>query len=259
MPYFDPYFWDRMKFRSVLAILILVSGSSAGAWAQQPDHRGEVITEVPEWRGVKASAPIPSWMHILNEGGSDGAGLCVIASNVIDGTYQDVPGLNEGKESPVWLLAKKRPGGYYPSKLEALFREAGLQTAWFSAEGSADELLPVIEYYTGQGIPVGVTMNTGRFYQYQTIAHMVSCLHLDANWACIVDNNNPGYYHWMPRDEFARRLTGGRVGWIVALLKLATSETAFMLVYAAAGALIAAAFVLVFSTLGALIFLPRRQ
>jgi len=240
------------------AILVLLAGFAGGASAQQPDHRGEVITEEPEWRGVKASAPIPTWQHILNEGGSDGAGLCVIATNVIDGAYQDVEGLNAGKESPVWLMAKKRPGGYYPSKLEALFREAGLETAWFSAEGRAEELLPVIEYYTGQGIPVGVTMNTGRFYQYQTIAHMVSCLHLDANWACIVDNNNPGYYHWMPREEFARRLTGGRVGWIVALLKLATSETAVLLVYVAAGALVAAAALLALSTLGAFLLFPRR-
>lgn len=246
-----------MRNRRGVLLLVLLATWAVETRAQQPDHRGEVITEVPEWRGVRANAPIPSWMHILNEGGSDGAGLCVIASNVIDGAYQDVPGLNEGKESPVWLMAKKRPGGYYPSKLEALFREAGLTTAWFSAEGSADELLPVIEYYTKQGVPVGVTMNTGRFYYYQPIAHMVSCIHLDETWACIVDNNNPGYYHWMPRAEFARRLTGGRVGWIVALLKLATSETAVLLVYAAAGALIAAALVLAVSSLGAFLFLPR--
>lgn len=248
-----------MKIRRGVVGLVLLAGFAGDAGAQTPDHRGEVITEEPEWRGVKASAPIPSWMHILNEGGSDGAGLCVIATNVIDGAYQDVPGLNEGKESPVWLMAKRRPGGYYPSKLESLFREAGLQTAWFSAEGSAEELLPVIEYYTGQGIPVGVTMNTGRFYKYQTIAHMVSCIHLDAEWACIVDNNNPGYYHWMPRDEFARRLTGGSVGWVVALLKLAYSETAGLPIYAAAGALIGAALILVFSALGAFLFIPRRQ
>lgn len=229
-------------------------------YAQQPDHRGEVVTTEPEWRGVKANAPIPPYMHILNEGGSDGAGLCVIASNVIDGAYQDVPGLNEGKESPVWLMAKKRPGGYYPDKLERLFREAGLETAWFSAEGSADELLPVIEFYTKQGVPVGVTMNTGQLYYYQTIAHMVSCIHLDETWACIVDNNNPGKYHWMPRAEFARRLTGGNVGWIVALLKLASSETAALLIYAAAGVFFAAAVILIGSSLvGALVAVFSRR
>ncbi len=247
-----------MIHRRGVLLLVLLAGIAGTSSGQTPDHRGEVVTDVPEWQGVKANAPIPGYMHILNEGGSDGLGLCVIASNVIDGTYQDVEGLNAGKDSPVWLMAKARPGGYYPSKLEALFREAGLQTAWFSAEGSTDELLPIIEHYTRQGIPVGVTMNTGALYKYKPIAHMVSCIHLDDQWACIVDNNNPGYYHWMPRDEFARRLTGGTVGWIVALLKLAYAETAGMIVYAAAGALIAAACLLAFAALATLLFAPRR-
>lgn len=33
-------------------------------------------------------------------------------------------------------------------------------------------------------------------------AHMVNLVHLDSNWACLLDNNNPGNYKWVPRAAF---------------------------------------------------------
>ena len=71
----------------------------------------EYETSTPAFRGRTASAYIPPGMHIENEGGIDGAGLCVIASNVLDGVFQRVPELRDGKNSATWKAAKRAPGG----------------------------------------------------------------------------------------------------------------------------------------------------
>ena len=49
---------------------------------------------------------------------------------------------------------------------------------------------------------------------------MVSLVHLDSQYACVLDNNYPGVdqYEWMSVDEFLRTFTGGRSGWAVVLL-----------------------------------------
>lgn len=174
------------------------------------DRRGEVVTEVPEYRGVRANAPIPAELHVQNEGGSDGAGLCVIASILANGRFQGVPGLDAGKASKLWQAAKAAPGGYYPEKLEELIKRVLPGERWFSWEGDGTDL---VEEYSRQGYPVGGTMNTGAFYSYQPIHHMISVIHMDDEWACVVDNNNPGKYHWMPRAEYDRRFVDGPKGW----------------------------------------------
>jgi hypothetical protein len=217
-----------------LAAMALMLAASVAAHGQDSD-RWEVQTTEPVFKGTHANAPIPGWLHILNEGGSDGAGLCVIASNVIDGTYQEVPEFAGGKSSKIWTLAKSKPGGYYPAKLEKLFTDSGMVTKWFQAEGSAAQLLPVIEYYTRAGVPCGTTMSYGKEYG-QSIHHMVSTIHLDSTLACIVDNNFPGKYFWMSRAEYARRLIDGPAGWVVVLLRAKEIAT-----YAAFGAAVVVA------------------
>lgn len=202
-----------MKIRSLgrsAALLLAALFLHAPTWAQSPDSHGEVVTLEPEYNGVKANAPIPPEMHVKNEGGSDGAGLCVISSILVNGMEQNVPGLESGKGSLLWRTAKSRPGGYYPGKLETLLKEVMPGEKWFSWEGEGTDL---VEEYSRQGYPVATTTNTGALYGYQSIHHMISNAHLDANWACIVDNNDPGKYHWMPRAEFDRRFVDGAQGW----------------------------------------------
>jgi hypothetical protein len=150
-------------------------------------------------------------MHQRNTGGSDGAGLCVIASLVTNGNYQGV-----GPEvRKLWEEAQRRPGGYIPSKLDGLIRDVapGLKYAQYEGTDPAP-----LERWSEAGYPVGVTYGTGRLYGYRRIAHMVSLSHLDPRWAAIIDNNNPGKWSWMPAPEFARRwtLSGGQ-GWAVLL------------------------------------------
>ncbi|WP_165073300.1 hypothetical protein [Paludisphaera rhizosphaerae] len=231
-------------FARILFMLATVAATALPAWAGT-----EVWTNEPVYQGVKANAPIPTWQHILNEGGIDRAGLCVIASNTANGLYQDVPEFRDGKGSAVWKLAKSREGGYYPEKLEKLFRDAGLKTAWFQAEGDAKSLCAVIEKYNAAGLPVGVTMNYGEKYG-QAIHHMVSLIHIDKSLVCIVDNNFPGQYMWISRAEFERRLIDGPTGWVVALLWVKTAVKwaviAAALVIAAGGAALMFAAVVAF-------------
>jgi hypothetical protein len=80
-----------------------------------------------------------------------------------------------------------------------------------SYEGRDIDWMPAV---LAQGIPIGVTYGTGRLYEYERIAHMVSLVHLDDQLAGIVDNNAPYWVAWMPRAEFARRFTlGSEYGW----------------------------------------------
>lgn len=180
----------------------------------------EYETAEPVFQGRRANAYIPPGMHIQNEGGIDGAGLCVIASNVLDGVFQRVPELRDGKNSATWKAAKRAPGGYNDSKLKRLWDRVGMRTPYASVTGSVAEVCAVVEYYTRLGIPTATTMNTGARYGYMWIAHMVTTIHLDDEWACVVDNNYPNVYFWMPRAEYESRLVSGGVGWVVVLLWL---------------------------------------
>jgi hypothetical protein len=181
-------------------------------FAQTPDSRGEVALTSPSYQGTEANAPIPPEMHIRNEGGSDRQGLCVIASSIINGEYQGVPGIaGLGKDSRLWQAAKQRPGGYFPEKLTKLIDEV-LPGEKYANYLQADA--GILDRLSAEGYPIGATMNTGQLYNYQHIAHMISLVHYQTDrWACVVDNNDPGKYHWMPAKEFERRWKDRGTGW----------------------------------------------
>lgn len=201
-----------MIIRLVLALIVF----SAAARAQVPEGRNEIVTLEPRLGDVTANAPIPTWLHQRNEAGRDGAGLCVFCSLLVDGMYQRVPALLDGKDSPFWRAAKARDGGAYPAKLEAFLREFLPDERWVSWEGKTTDL---IESYNRRGLPVGVTINTGELYDWRPIHHMVSLVHLDDDLACYVDNNDPGKYHWINRAEFDARFVDGDTGWFVVFLR----------------------------------------
>ncbi|WP_406698602.1 hypothetical protein V5E97_06930 [Singulisphaera sp. Ch08] len=185
------------------------------ALAQTPDHRGEAVTKSTMYRGVKADAPIPGHLHFHNEGGSDGQGLCVICSVIINGRYQKVPGLAGGKDSDLWRAAKAAPGGYSDDKLKRLIQRVmpGEKYASYVGTGSPKDR-ELLERVSKAGYPIGVTMNTGQLYGYRPIHHMVSLIYYRrGGWACIVDNNRPGFYSWMPADEFDRRWVDQGMVW----------------------------------------------
>jgi hypothetical protein len=185
------------RFLVALALSLAVPA----AHAQSP--RGETVTRTPEFNGERASAPIPPELHVRNEGGSDGAGLCVISSMLANGQYQKVPGLEGGKNSALWRTAKSRPGGYGPGKLINLVRETLPNEKYASFENCDEETL---DRLSRQGYPIGAVMAWGQGYNGR-ISHMISLVHYRKGGnACVVDNNFPGEYHWMPAtEEYLRR------------------------------------------------------
>lgn len=209
-----------MKRTTIVALALLVPAS---VQAQTPDHRGEVVLDRPVYQGEKASAPIPPSQHVRNEGGSDRAGLCVISSVLANGMYQKVPDLNlrgndgqAGKGSLLWRTAKARPGGYSPEKLKALVQEVmpGEKYASYVGTGSPQDQAN-LERLSRAGYPIGATMNTGSLYNYAPIHHMISLVHYRKDgWACVVDNNRPGHYSWMPASEFNRRWPDMGMAWM---------------------------------------------
>ena len=192
-----------------LLLLILTLG-------QVPDSRGEVVTTTPVYRGETASAPIAEKSHIRNEGGSDGAGLCVYSSVIIAGAYQGVADLDRLKQSQLWRYVKTRPGGSYPEKLardlNAVYPLEQTGERWSQYTGTDTS---VIEKLSRAGFPVCSTMDTGALYDYQKIHHMITLAHYRKDgWACVVDNNNPGKFHWMPAQEYDRRAFDGGTLWL---------------------------------------------
>lgn len=199
----------RPLARFAVAFLALSAAAATGATAEA--QRVEVVTDTPEYQGIKANAPIPPEIHFHNEGGSNGAGLCVICSVIFNGHYQGVPNLNRGKESTIWRVAKGRPGGYSPDKLAELVEEYMAGELWASLVGTDPGILDEL---SRQGYPIGVTMNTAELYGWAPIHHMVSLVHYETGGlACYVDNNDPGKYHWVSAEEFSRRWIDGGTGW----------------------------------------------
>jgi hypothetical protein len=197
------------------ALLLLTLGVGPLAIAQDapPDRRGEAWQPEPEskntYRGVRASVPIPVDLRQRNTRGTDGGGICVVASATTNGRYQGI-----GDEvQKLWEYAKTQPGGHSPQKLEAQIKRVApsLKYANYLGHDAA-----VLERLCGAGYPVGATMNTGRQYNYARIAHMVSLTHFnrEQNLAAVVDNNQPEVTAWMPATEFERRWSGGGSGWV---------------------------------------------
>lgn len=207
-----------------LVVTLLLLPLSVRAQDAHPDHRGEIISRQPAYRGERASAPIPAHLHFRNEGGSDGQGLCVICSIIINGRYQGVPGLEGGKDSALWRAAKAAPGGYSPDKLHRLIARYYPHEKYASFVGTgAPSDFELLERLSKAGYPIGATMNTGALYNYQPIHHMVSLIHYRRNGvAMVVDNNRPGFYSIMPAAEWNRRWADMGTTWAWIWTRLPT-------------------------------------
>lgn len=225
------------RFSRIRPVVLALIFLPCVAVAQTPDRRGEIVSEKPEYRGERASAPIPPSMHVRNEGGSDGAGLCVVSSILANGLYQQVPSLNvpnakgeAGKGSQLWRAAKAAPGGYYPEKLARLIQSDPVlrheKYASYLGTGSPKDL-EMLERLSKAGYPIGATMNTGALYGYQPINHMISLVHYRRNGvAMVVDNNRPNMYSIMPASEWERRWPDHGVAWAWIWTRLPTTGQA---------------------------------
>lgn len=190
----------------MLYLLLLLPSTVVGQ--EIPPLGRDARIDQPAWGNTRANAPIPPSLHKRNEGGSDGQGLCVIASAVTAGRYQGVPNLDA-----LWAAAKQRPGGYGPQKLDNLLGKVMPDEKYVSYVGTDPRVLVDLNR---SGVPVNVTMNTGSLYNNQRIAHMVTGAHFDDKLACIVDNNEPGKYCWMSIQTFLKRWVDFGTGWAFA-------------------------------------------
>lgn len=63
----------------------------------------------------------------------------------------------------------------------------------------------VLDRLSRAGYPIGSVMGWGQGYAGR-ISHMISLIHYRLGGrACVVDNNFPGEYHWMPESEYTAR------------------------------------------------------
>lgn len=214
----------KLQFIDLMAILVggyvFVNMGLARKPAETPPRRlikDEIasiqafVENGPVHDGTEVTCDIPEEYRQHNVGGRDGSGLCVFTSIEYVARFQN--------ELRLWDLQKsmrQEPGGGYPQKVDAMLKKYAPGVPYLQYQGSDPTFL---EEVLKTGRPVAVTYN-GRDPRYhnQTIAHMVTLVHLDSKNACILDNNFEKQYYWMSREEFLARWKGGREGWAVALL-----------------------------------------
>lgn len=203
----------------VLTALLALTGCSGIAPGGEskvirgPDRRGEIVTDGASVKGTRANAPIPAELHQRNTGGSDGAGLCVIASTVTDGRYVG----QTAQVERMWAEARNRPGGYHPGKFDQLAKDVAPELKYAHHLGGDYD---VLKRWSSAGYPVCVTWSTSSLYGGMPVAHMVTGSHFDDTSAAIIDNNDPGKWYWVPRQEFERRWRGMGGPWALALSKV---------------------------------------
>ena len=97
------------------------------------------------------------------------------------------------------------PGGVRervrPNKLAALADGTLPDVGYYSDTDTTPERLEALS--RGGYVP-NITMAWGKDYP-GIISHMVTNAYYRANgWACIIDSNDPGRYHWIPATECGR-------------------------------------------------------
>lgn len=165
--------------------------------------------------GTAAAIDLPARLHLRNTGGSDGLGLCVFTSVEVAARWQNVREFDGFQD---WM--KRRPGGGYPSKLDRMItefaRDKGFAPPLYVQHTGGDESILELALRTGR-MPSVTYAGRDDFYRGR-IAHMVDLAHLDATEAAILDNNRPGVWVWMTRQEFLSRWRDMQGGWAVVLL-----------------------------------------
>lgn len=155
----------------------------------------------PTFQGVEIQIDLPPSQQIKNFGApDDGLGLCVFASMTMAARWHNVRPLFD-------VIHKIKKGGGYPEKVDRTFKEFAPGLEYVQYEGTDPAFL---DKALAEGRMPCVTYGYSERYNGQTIYHMVDLVHLDANLACVLDNNFPNTpdkwtYEWMPRAEFLKR------------------------------------------------------
>lgn len=142
---------------------------------------------------------LPASQHLKNVRGKRGEGCCVWASSDMMARW-----MNFG---PMIGVLQDRLGGGYPQLVDVtIARRAPGFRAYAQAEGAKSVELMDWAVRTGRipCVTYGYSERMGRG------PHMVILVHLDPAGgttprACVVDNNYPGTWEWMSREDFLTR------------------------------------------------------
>lgn len=196
---------DRRITLRLWALWAIGMVAVALSFAGRPAHaQTEVRTAVPEYDGTRANAPVPPSMHTHNVNpGHPGWGGCVPSSVRTAALYHGVPA---EQVDAFWHLAQRRVGvgGTNPQLLAEMLRTTMPEEKYYEYIGvDADRVLNAI---SAKGALACSTMNTGDQYRSKRIHHWVNVAHYASGGrACFVDNNDPGFFHWLDAGVFARR------------------------------------------------------
>lgn len=160
--------------------------------------------------GVEVQIDLPKSQHVHNVAApKDGLGNCVWASGDMCARWHNVRELID-------LVHKVEYGGGYPGKVDKIFKELAPNLKYVQYEGNDPAIL---DKALSENHAAGVTYGYGERYGMQKIQHMVLLVHFDKKWAAIIDNNFPGTFEWMPREEFLKRWKHGTgQGWAYVML-----------------------------------------
>lgn len=166
-----------------LALLVLVAGCE--------------VAENTGNRAVKTERPVvnvPLALRQSNWLGSQHEGSCVHASMISLFRWQGRPGT-----AHYWR--RTYGNGEWPEDLAAKFDREGIRYAYVT---NGD--VKFLEWTCKTRRGCGITIMGG--------AHMVALVHLDANWAGILDNNRVEKIIWIPRETLIAEWKAS-YGWAV--------------------------------------------
>lgn len=119
----------------------------------------------------------------------------------------------QGRYNTAGWLRKTHGDGAWPTRMARELDEAGIRYA-FVTNGDVAFLEWACRTRRGVGITV-FGSPTLRYPNGVPGGHMVALVHLDEEWAAILDSNNTSRFTWIPREELIAEWKASR-GWAIA-------------------------------------------
>jgi len=157
----------------------------------------EIPYDIDTLPAIVAERPVvnvPYAMRQENWLGSKREGSCAWAATISLLRWQ-------GRYEMADWIRKNRGNGEWPEHMEAGLDSAGIRYA-YTVDGDVEFL----EWACRTRRGCGITVHGG--------AHMVALLHLDEEWACLLDNNAIQEFIWVPRESLIAEWKASH-GWAV--------------------------------------------
>lgn len=198
------------RFNPLCSVLLLSVATNVVALGDQITIGGPLSPDGT----TEVTCDLPVEVRHRNRGGRNGAGLCVFASIDHSALYQNDP-------TVIGFFQKMfaEPGGGWPAKVDAMMKKYCPHAHYLQYEGNDPAILE-LAIKTGRMPAVTYNGHDPHYGMNQSIAHMVSLVHLDASYAVVLDNNFVGERDlvWLSPEDFYRRWRGSGSGWAVVLL-----------------------------------------